>query len=113
MYTFEGLLSQTSGESDGRSAKYHCEFELAFFPARCAAAISDMGNERAWLIDNFFLDFRSASDPKQIQVPDAKKWLSNLSCEFAGSLKLTHPIESPGIYDRITSTMDLSWYPGF
>ena len=113
MYTFEGLLSQVSGESDGWPITYHWKFELAFFPARCSVVISDMGNERAWLLDNYFLDFRPASDPKHIQVPEAKKWLSNLSCEITGSLKLTRPVEFPGISDRITSTMDLPRYPGF
>ena len=113
MYTFEGLISQTGEITDNWALTYFCVFELAFFPARCIMKIYDLAHERAWYLDNEFFDYRSAQDPRNIQVPVDKLWESRLRTHLVGDLKLTAPAQTPGILENIKITLDLSWYPGW
>ena len=86
--------------------------ELGFFPMRAIVRISDLGNERAWLLDNIFLDLRSAQSPLDIQVPEFKKWSSRMRSELSGDLRRTCSALTPGIYEEISVGLDLSWFPG-
>ena len=111
MYIYEGIISQKGGIADGWALSYFLHMDLAFFPARAILRVSDLGNQRARVLDNVFFDFRSAQSPYNIQVPDEKKWSSRMRSEVVGDLKLVAPLMA-GVYNEITVEMDLSWYPG-
>ena len=111
MYIYDGIIPQVPVITDGWALAYFCHLDLAFFPARVILEISDLGNKRAWLLDDIFLGFRSAQSPLNIQAPAEKKWSSRMRSELHGDLELVSPLMA-GVYDEISVNLELSWYPG-
>ena len=58
MYTFGGIINNKDGISGGWAISHFMSIELGFFPMRATVRISDLWNERDWLLDNIFLDPR-------------------------------------------------------
>ena len=111
MYIYDGIIPQVPVITDGWALAYFCHLDLAFFPARVILEISDLGNKRAWLLDDIFLGFRSAQSPLNIQAPAEKKWSSRMRSELHGDLKLVSPLMA-GVYGEISANLELPLYPG-
>ena len=106
-------MDQYGEITDNWAKTYFVRIDLAFFPARCIMEVHDLSHRKAWVLDNFLFDFRSAQDAINITIPQEKWWSSRLKTCLKGKLNLIAPKETPGIREKIEITAHLSWYPGW
>ena len=86
------------------------DISVQLSPCRVLIEISDLSAGRAWALENFLFDLRSAGSAEAVAFPADKKWTSNCFEEYRGALKLARStMEKPLL--EVTVDFALSWFP--
>ena len=88
MFCYQCLIDRVGTDDRRGGCAYHIDLAAQLPPRRVAIEISDLGQQRAWVMSNFFFDLRSGGSASDVAIPDGKQRAPNMSESRQCELKL-------------------------